>query len=273
MTAGCAIVWACKMFTADLSECTALNPFWHLEYTVYTEIASAPKQISQFWATRDTHNFAYACVLMWQGTKEGLGTNPCERSALSVNLHSMLILPRELPREADGLWESNSRMLHDAAKMQGWYFRSQERQASGRDCMLQTAKRNNGNGFLKQTCRTSLLSAVRHILRASAAERLAATLPTHCCQKLNLENCSLVCSSQIAQLKAQSLYWNWVTHLGDHNSVAKPFASLRETSLFLQLQRRAGQRRALEIVSGKERCWNGCWEPAVVLEKWEALNG
>ena len=100
---------------------------------------------------------------------------------LTKNPHPMLILPRALPREADGLWESNSRLLHDAAKMQGWNFRSQERQASGRDCMLQTAKRNNGNGFLKQTCRTSLLSAVRHILLASAAERLAATLPTHCC--------------------------------------------------------------------------------------------
>ena len=155
---------------------------------------------------------------MWQGTKEGLGTNPCERSALSVNLHSMLILPRELPREADGLWESNSRLLHDAAKMQGWYFRSQERQASGRDCMLQTAKRNNGNGFLKQTCRTSLLSAVRHILRASAAERLAATLPNPLLPKaqsrelfIGLQQSNSTTESTITVLKLSNTSWETTT--------------------------------------------------------------
>ena len=45
--------------------------------------------------------------------------------------------------------------------------------------MLGIPKRNGGNGFLKQTCTTNLLSAVRHILRTSAAERPAAPLPTH----------------------------------------------------------------------------------------------
>ena len=45
--------------------------------------------------------------------------------------------------------------------------------------MLGVPKRNSGNGFLKQTCTTNLLSAVRHILRTSAAERPAAPLPTH----------------------------------------------------------------------------------------------
>ena len=42
-------------------------------------------------------------------------------------------------------------------------------------------KRNSRNGFLKQTCRTNLLSAAPRILPTSAAERLAAPLPTHCC--------------------------------------------------------------------------------------------
>ena len=44
--------------------------------------------------------------------------------------------------------------------------------------MLGIPKRNCGNGFLKQTCPTSLLLAVHHILGTSAAERLAAPLPT-----------------------------------------------------------------------------------------------
>ena len=79
-----ATVWVCKCL--QLTYLSALHLTLFDIYTVYTEIASAPKQISQFGATRDIHNFAYACVLMWQGTKEGLGTNPCERSALSVNL-------------------------------------------------------------------------------------------------------------------------------------------------------------------------------------------
>ena len=47
--------------------------------------------------------------------------------------------------------------------------------------MLGIPTRNSGNGFLKQTCGTYLLSAVHHILRTSAAQRLAATRPTHCC--------------------------------------------------------------------------------------------
>ena len=48
--------------------------------------------------------------------------------------------------------------------------------------MLGIPKRNGENGFLWHTCPscwTNLLSAVRHILRTWAAERLAATLPTH----------------------------------------------------------------------------------------------
>ena len=52
--------------------------------------------------------------------------------------------------------------------------------------------KNSGNGFLKQTCRTNLLSAVHDILWTSAAERLAAPFPTHCGRKLNLDNCSLL---------------------------------------------------------------------------------
>ena len=52
---------------------------------------------------------------------------------------------------------------------------SQKAQASGREWMLGILKGNSGNGFLKQTCGTYLFSAVRHILRTSAAERLAAT--------------------------------------------------------------------------------------------------
>ena len=40
--------------------------------------------------------------------------------------------------------------------------------------MLGISQRNGRNGLLKQTCRANLLSAVHHILRTSAAERLAA---------------------------------------------------------------------------------------------------
>ena len=60
-----------------------------------------------------------------------------------------------------------------------------ERTAANRNLKLLTGwmlgipKRNSGNGFLKQTCTTNLLSAVRHILGTSAAQRLAAPLPTH----------------------------------------------------------------------------------------------
>ena len=95
---------------------------------------------------------------------------------------------------------------------------SQEAQVSGREWMLGIPQMNSGNGFLRQTCPTHLLSAVRHILGTSAAERLAATRPTHCCYKLNLNNCSLVCSSHIVQLTAQSLYYcnkSWRPQLRD----------------------------------------------------------
>ena len=61
----------------------------------------------------------------------------------------------------------------------GTYCGSQE-PASGREWMLGIPKRNGVNGLLKQTCRTKLFSAVSHILRTWAAERLAATLPTDC---------------------------------------------------------------------------------------------
>ena len=54
-------------------------------------------------------------------------------------------------------------------------------QASGREWRLRFHKRIKRHGFLRQTCRTNLFSAVRCILRTWAAERLAATLPTHCC--------------------------------------------------------------------------------------------
>ena len=79
-----ATVWVCKCL--QLIYLSALHLTLFDIYTVYTEIASAPKQISQFWATRDTHNFAYACVLMWQGTKEDIGTNLCEWITLVINL-------------------------------------------------------------------------------------------------------------------------------------------------------------------------------------------
>ena len=89
--------------------------------------------------------------------------------------------------------------------------------ASGREWMIEIPKRSCRNGFLKQTCRTNLLSAVCHTLGTSAAERLAAPLPTHYCWKLNLGNCSLVCSSHRAQLRAQSLHCNisWRPQLRD----------------------------------------------------------
>ena len=70
---------------------------------------------------------------------------------------------------------------HDVAKMQRWWNVLQlSKPASGSEWMLEIPKRNGGNGFLKQTCRTNLFSAVRHILRTWAAERLAARFPSHC---------------------------------------------------------------------------------------------
>ena len=82
--------------------------------------------------------------------------------------------------------------------------RSREPQASDKEWMLGISQRNGRNGFLRQTCPTNLFWAVSLIFRTWAAERLAAPLPTHCCEKLNLDS-SLVCSSHIAQLRAQSL--------------------------------------------------------------------
>ena len=58
--------------------------------------------------------------------------------------------------------------------------RSQE-PASGREWMIGIPKRSCRNGFLRQTCRTNPFWAVNHIFGTWAAERLAATLPTHCC--------------------------------------------------------------------------------------------
>ena len=57
---------------------------------------------------------------------------------------------------------------HDATIMRSWACCSSQEEPPG-------------NGFLKRTCGTNLFSAVRHILRTSAAERPAAPLPTHCC--------------------------------------------------------------------------------------------
>ena len=82
---------------------------------------------------------------------------------------------------------------------------SQEAQASGREWRVRFYKRH---GFLEQTCPTHLLSAVHILLRTSAAERLANIRPIHCCKNLNLDNCSLVCSTHVAQRRAQSLYCN-----------------------------------------------------------------
>ena len=51
----------------------------------------------------------------------------------------------------------------------------------GREWMLWIPKRNGRDRFLRQTCRINRFSAVYHILGTSAAQRLAATHPTHCC--------------------------------------------------------------------------------------------
>ena len=68
--------------------------------------------------------------------------------------------------------------------------------------------------------------------------------PTAAKSSISTISCSLVSSSHMAQPRAQSRYCNWATHLGDHNSVAKPSASLREKSLLL-LQRRDGHDPAI----------------------------
>ena len=117
----------------------------------------------------------------------------------------------------------------------GACYPSQGPQASGREWRLRFHK---GHGFLRQTCRANLLSAVRHILRTRAAERLTAPLPTQCCKNLNLDKCSLVCSSLIAQLRAQSQYFNksWRPQLRDQTLCV----SASDRCFFLKLQRRHG---------------------------------
>ena len=85
------------------------------------------------------------------------------------------------------------------------------------------ATKNIGNlagmdSFDKFTCRINLSSAVRHILRTSAAERLAAPLPTHGGSKLNLYDSSLIWSSRyVRQPRSQSISWN--PNLGYYNSI------------------------------------------------------
>ena len=50
-------------------------------------------------------------------------------------------------------------------------------QASGREWRLRYLRFHKRHGFLRQTCRINLCSAVRHILRTWAAERLFETSP------------------------------------------------------------------------------------------------
>ena len=80
-------------------------------------------------------------------------------------------------------------MMQPKCRAGGVYCSSQEPQASGREWRLRFHKRH---GFLQQTCRTNLLSAVPHSFRRWAAERLTARFrPTvaknsistllHCC--------------------------------------------------------------------------------------------
>ena len=74
---------------------------------------------------------------------------------------------------------------HDATIMQSWWSVLPLSESSSfwysREWMLGIPKKNGGNGFLKQTCRTNLLSAVSHSFRTSATERLVSPFPTHCC--------------------------------------------------------------------------------------------
>ena len=69
-------------------------------------------------------------------------------------------------------------VIQAQCRIGGAYCGSQGPQASGRQWRLRFHKRH---GFLRQTCQTNLLSAVHHISRTWAAERLAAPLPTHGC--------------------------------------------------------------------------------------------
>ena len=73
------------------------------------------------------------------------------------------------------------------------------------------------NGFPRQTCRTSLVSAVRHILQTSAADRLAAPLqPT-----VAKSSISTHCNSRHGKWE-KNTFQSSVTNFGDHNSVTKP---------------------------------------------------
>ena len=75
------------------------------------------------------------------------------------------------------------------------------------------SKRNGGNGFLKQTCTTHLLSAVHQLLRTSATERLAAPLPTTAERLADTSN-SLLLKAQLWQFfsAAATKGWAWCNH-------------------------------------------------------------
>ena len=65
-----------QVFATDLSECTPLNPYW---FFFLSKITSAPSQTSQFRATRDRHDLAYALcpyVARNQGPKGHIGHLP-----------------------------------------------------------------------------------------------------------------------------------------------------------------------------------------------------
>ena len=73
--------------------------------------------------------------------------------------------------------------------------------------VAKSSKRNGRNGCLKQT---GANLPKRHILRTTAAERLAAPLPT---------NSSLVCSSHMSQMRAQSISCN--PNLGHNRCIVR----------------------------------------------------
>ena len=84
---------------------------------------------------------------------------------------------------------SDSQLKHQPCRCSGWIVTPNSIIHPYRfsDLFMNVfARKNSGNlaricenAFLKQTCGASLLSAVRHILQTSSAERLAAPLPTH----------------------------------------------------------------------------------------------
>ena len=88
--------------------------------------------------------------------------------------------------------------------------------------MLGILKGNSGNGFLKQTCGTYLFSAVRHILRTSAAERLAATRQSR----------QLFTGLQQFHSPTQSLHRNKFFGPQLRDQPLEPSASLHMTSFF-----------------------------------------